>query len=185
MPNEYLNPKTVIELITLAGIFVGFCAATWRYAGRAWRRTWAVWRAGEDAIRKRELYGETPVDAQFEALSSNARAVEILGMCQEVVLEQLKIAYYVCDAQSGGCIFASSFLGELFGMSPQQMLGDRWLAAITDSDSVAEQWANAVSRNSIYEATYTVTNQRDGRRYRCKTKAVLLRIVALFMWGGS
>lgn len=88
---------------------------------------------------------------------SSARVLSILGRDRQ--------PYYECGPD-GACTYANASLCALFGLTPEEMLANGWLAAIrpTDRPGVLELWQKCVRNGIPYESTYQIRDGSGGWR---------------------
>lgn len=95
---------------------------------------------------------------------------------QRVVESHLRIGVYECDLD-GKCLWANPYLAELFGLDEQDMHGYGWLSAIVKEERVAAQkrWRTSIEHGIPYDDAYTIENKRTSSRFRCHTRAELVK----------
>lgn len=81
-------------------------------------------------------------------------------------------AMYECTPD-GKCIWGNEALCDLYGLDHEQVKGFGWSAAVEDSerDRVVATWQTALAKGIPYLDTYTIINQRTGKRSRVRTRA--------------
>lgn len=86
------------------------------------------------------------------------------------------IAMYECDI-NGKCIWANEAICNLFGLDNIGMMGYGWLEAIEDENrmNTQELWDNCIKKGIPYATEYVVINQRDGKKYNCRSRAIARR----------
>lgn len=79
-------------------------------------------------------------------------------------------------AVTGECVFANEQICELFGMSKADMMGFGWLLGVSeaDRDRTNEVWLKAVKNQRPYEATYHVSNRRNGKFFSVTARGLPL-----------
>lgn len=84
---------------------------------------------------------------------------------------------YECRVSDGFTINVNEALCNLFGMTEPHMLGNGWLEAIVQEERamVWTEYQRAIKEHTPYSWTYTVENQKTGKRIRVKTKLTVLR----------
>jgi PAS domain S-box-containing protein len=85
------------------------------------------------------------------------------------------LASYECNAK-GKCTYASTALADLFGINPEDFLGNGWLSAVKGQDErmrVWQNWQQAVAEGVPYSDTYQVVLPHgETIRVRTYTRAV-------------
>jgi len=70
---------------------------------------------------------------------------------------------FECNAE-GKCILVNKAICDLFGLSPEEMLGTGWLNGVSpeDRESTIDSWMSAIAKSIPYEHRYNVRNARTG-----------------------
>lgn len=83
---------------------------------------------------------------------------------------------FECDAKTGACIWANDGLCTLFDLTPAEMLGWGWMAAVAyeEREGVKHAWEASVAGGYPYSWEYTIVS-KAGVKTRVIAKAVELR----------
>lgn len=108
----------------------------------------------------------------LSGLNNAALTVRVERLAAKItrVIDLHQDAIYVC-LPNGYCVWASNALGEMFGLSCEQMEGNGWASAIDHRERSAAvmKWRDAVLNDTPYRDEYTVVV--GGERQRVETEA--------------
>lgn len=150
----FINYATIISFITFLFGVVVFC------------RKWII-----NAIRSIKLsngfhliFGDSPVHKIKEIHDSIIKSHNTLEIRQSISEKYLQIGIFMCEPETGKCLWSNDHLNEFFGLDSSEMRGFGWLNAVdpNDRDRVHEIWMYAVKNSTPYSCKYTVINNRDG-----------------------
>lgn len=108
------------------------------------------------------LFGNDPATKIKEIHESIRKSHNTLEIRQSISEKYLQIGIFMCEADTGKCLWSNDHLNEFFGLDSASMKGFGWLTAIDpdDRDRVHEVWMYAVSNKTPYSCKYYVINQR-------------------------
>ena len=115
-------------------------------------------------------FGNYPADKIKEIHETIRKSHNILEIRQSISEKYLQIGIFMCEAETGKCLWSNDYLNEFFGLDSASMRGFDWLLAIDEDERarVHELWMAAVKNKTPYDCEYTVINQRDSSK-RCVT----------------
>lgn len=113
-------------------------------------------------------FGNFPADKIKEIHETIRKSHNILEIRQSISEKYLQIGIFMCEADTGKCLWSNDYINEFFGLDSAAMKGFGWLLAIDEEErsKVHEVWMNAVKNKTPYDCEYTVINQRDQTK-RC------------------
>jgi len=86
---------------------------------------------------------------------NSARTVAMINHASHPIFE--------CDVH-GNCVLVNKSICDLFGLSPEEMLGSGWISGVDqpDRDDVIDTWRSSVTKKIPYEHRYNVRNAKTG-----------------------
>lgn len=114
--------------------------------------------------------GKTIKDQLFRienAQSLNEMRVKALSMNID------NLGIYECDT-TGRCIWVNDTYAEIWGRDKQELMGAGWLLGLSEDErqEIWEKWQYSVNHGTPYEAEYTITNKKNGKKIPVKTSAI-------------
>lgn len=121
-----------------------------------------------------EHFGDFPAQKIKELHNTIARSSDTLELRQSISEKHIGIGIYICEAETGRCLWSNEYLNELFEMDSVDMKGYGWAAPICNEDSsrILDVWRAAVKNNNPYYATYKVKGKISGRIKEVTTHAI-------------
>ena len=161
-----LEIKEIAALATCFTAIIGLCALVWRYLlspfARLIARLLISWRETSATLPVlHELLQHWPEPSGPGSFIADVEALDRLSQHTHTrvvaVLDLLHTPIYECTP-AGECIHANRALCDLFELSLEGMMGNRWLQGIHPDDRIPtwEQWHQAVASRVPYESTYRV-----------------------------
>jgi len=144
------------------------------------------WRAVRGWDRMSDHFGEDPAVVIAEALQALQVSASAGSVRNELLSRKLSIGWFQCDTD-GEYTAACDHLGELFGLSRDDMLGVGWLRAIHETERlrVHDNWRESIERCLPYSDTFPIVNQRTGVVLPVRSKAYAVVIEdELLCWVG-
>lgn len=122
-------------------------------------------------------FGEKPADKIKEIHDSIRKSHNTLEIRQSISEKYLQIGIFMCEPETGKCLWTNDCLNEIFGLDSAAMRDFGWLTSIAqeDRDDVHKAWTYAVKNKIPYDYEYTVINQRTkvGRKVTSHAVSVL------------
>lgn len=121
-----------------------------------------------------EHFGDFPAEKIKELHNAIARSSDTLELRQSISEKHIGIGIYICEAETGRCLWSNECLNELFEIDSADMKGYGWAAPICSEDSsrVLDVWRAAVRNNDPYYATYKIKGKISGRTKEITTHAI-------------
>ena len=121
-----------------------------------------------------EHFGDFPAKKIKELHNAIARSSDTLELRQSISEKHIGIGIYICEAETGLCLWSNQLMNELFELDSLDMKGFGWAAAIYDFDSakVLDIWREAVKNNNPYYSTYKIKGKITGRIKEVTTHAI-------------
>ena len=164
-----MSPKTINEWIALIGTVCGLLVGGYWFAKRTIAKFILLCRIANQPWR--EYFGDDFVKELRELINDLANAQDLLEAKHTVTLRRLGIGIYICDAKSGECIYASDYLAEIYGVTPNAMLGFGWAAQVVDREEKVKTWEYCCNRKITYRDSYSIRNAITEKMVHCRTEA--------------
>jgi hypothetical protein len=121
-----------------------------------------------------EHFGDFPAKKIKELHNTISRSSNTLELRQSISEKYIGIGIYICEAESGRCLWTNELLNELFEMDSADMKGYGWASHICDGESanILDIWREAVKNNNPYYATYKIKGQISGQIKEVTTHAI-------------
>jgi len=121
-----------------------------------------------------EHFGDFPAKKIKELHNAIARSSDTLELRQSISEKHIGIGIYICEAETGRCLWSNELLNELFEIDSVDMKGFGWASPIYESDSsvILDIWRAAVKDNNPYYATYKIKGKISGRIKEVTTHAI-------------
>lgn len=121
-----------------------------------------------------DLFGDFPAQKIKELHNTISRSSNTLELRQSISEKHIGIGIYICEAESGRCLWTNEFLNDLFEMDSSAMKGYGWAGPICNGDSadILDVWREAVKNNNPYYATYKIKGRITGRIKEVTTHAI-------------
>lgn len=121
-----------------------------------------------------ELFGDFPAKKIKELHNTISRSSNTLELRQSISEKHIGIGIYICEAETGRCLWSNELLNELFEMDSSAMKGYGWASPIYGSDSadILDIWREAVKNNNPYYATYKIQGRISGKIKEVTTHAI-------------
>lgn len=121
-----------------------------------------------------ELFGDFPAKKIKELHNTISRSSNTLELRQSISEKHIGIGVYICEAETGRCLWSNDLLNELFEMDSSDIKGFGWAGAIVESDSIRilDIWRAAVKHSNPYYATYKIKGRISGRTKEVTTHAI-------------
>lgn len=126
------------------------------------------------SISFHECFGDFPAKKIKELYNAISRSHNTLELRQSISESHIKIGIYICEAETGRCVWTNQYLNELFEIDSEDMKGYGWAAAIDNHDSadVLDIWREAVVKNNPYYASYKIKGKITGIVKEVTTHAI-------------
>ena len=123
-----------------------------------------------------EHFGDFPAKKIKELYNTISRSSNTLELRQSISESHIKIGIYICEAETGRCLWTNQYLNELFEMDSENMKGYGWGGAIHPNDSarILDVWREAVTNNNPYYASYKIQGRITGKTKEITTHAIAL-----------
>lgn len=121
-----------------------------------------------------EHFGDFPAKKIKELHDAISRSSDTLELRQSISEKHIGIGIYICEAETGRCLWSNELLNELFELDSVDMKGFGWAAPIYESDpaKVLDVWRASVKDNNPYYATYKIKGKRTGQVKEVTTHAI-------------
>jgi len=121
-----------------------------------------------------EHFGTFPAKKIKDLHNTISRSSNTLELRQSISEKHMQIGIYICEAETGRCVWTNDFLNELFEMDSTHMKDYGWAAAIHESDSakILDIWREAVTENNPYYAEYKIKGRLTNRVKHISTHAI-------------
>ena len=121
-----------------------------------------------------EHFGSFPAKKIKDLHTAITRSSNTLELRQSISEKHMQIGVYICEAETGRCVWTNDFLNELFEMDSTHMKDYGWAAAVHESDSarVLDIWREAVTENNPYYAEYKIKGRLTNRIKSVSTHAI-------------
>lgn len=128
------------------------------------------------SISFHEHFGDFPAKKIKELHNAISRSSNTLELRQSISESHIKIGIYICEAETGRCLWTNQHINELFEMDSEDMKGYGWAGAIHPDDSarVLDIWRTAVLENNPYYASYNIKGRITNRIKEITTHAIAL-----------
>lgn len=123
-----------------------------------------------------EHFGDFPAKKIKELHNAISRSSNTLELRQSIAESHIKIGIYICEAETGRCLWTNQYLNELFEMDSEDVKGYGWAGAIYHDDSahILDVWREAVKENNPYYASYKIKGKITERIKEVTTHAIVL-----------
>lgn len=121
-----------------------------------------------------EHFGDFPASKIKELHNTITRCSNTLELRQSISEKHIGIGIYICEAETGRCLWSNDLLNELYEMDSSDIKGFGWAGTIVESDSIRilDIWRAAVKHNNPYYATYKIKGRISGRTKEVTTHAI-------------
>lgn len=121
-----------------------------------------------------EHFGDFPAKKIKELHNTISRCSNTLELRQSISEKHIGIGIYICEAETGRCLWSNQLLNELFEMDSVDMKGFGWAGSIIGEDSarILDIWRTAVKDNNPYYATYKIKGIITGLVKEVTTHAI-------------
>lgn len=108
-------------------------------------------------------FGDSPGAKIKEVHDSIKKSHNSLEIRQSISEKYLQIGIFMCEPETGKCIWTNDHLNEVFGLDSSEMKGNGWLQAIDEHDRerVYNTWVYSIKNKIPYSCDYKIKNQRD------------------------
>jgi len=188
----YTYIEIIVGLIAIGGTLLG----GWRLIINPIRRIISL---QEDHIKKQTLIDDTlnnkvlpiinSLEKEFSKNGGKSIKDQINRIDDCVTLAELRskmiasslstTGAYECDA-NGACTWSNKALCDMFGLTPEETLGNGWLSGVDESEriDVWKKWKESIELGVPYETEYTIFNHKTNNKVRVRTIAITHRSVS-------
>lgn len=119
-------------------------------------------------------FGDNPGTKIKEIHDSIKKSHNALEIRQSISEKYLQIGIFMCETDTGKCIWSNDHLNEIFGLDSSDMKGNGWLQAIDEDDRerVYNTWIYAIKNKTPYDCEYKIINQRTGITFDVQATAI-------------
>jgi PAS domain-containing protein len=164
-----VSPKSLNEWLAVIGTVSGFLGAAYYFCRRLWKRLSRICELSRQPWE--QLFGPDSAQQIHDVIRDLAAAQDVIDVRQSIISRKLRVGIYICDAETGECLYASDYLAEIFGVPPDEMLGLGWAACVVDKEEKVQTWEYCCKRRITYRDNYSVRHGVTGKMVHCRTEA--------------
>lgn len=127
----------------------------------------------EDVSKELRPNGGSSIKDQVKQIALDVKAIRVE---RDATFHLSKDAMFKSN-EKGFCVLANSSLCNIYGTTPEQMLGLGWLNFVIEDDRerIKEEWFTAIESGKEILSHYTVINQITRRKINVRYKAIVNR----------